>query len=619
MHTSFASLQSDDPEVAPGRSDALSPGRRRVKPSAGKWIVGLLAAGVALSAMAGVGAQQEPADPETANVDVTVWRRVSDPSLLYVSTRPEGGSWRTLNTPLDMSALSSSGNFHQSNAVRVRVPLEGGGAANVDVTVWRRVSDPSLLYVSTRPEGGRWRTLDTALDMSALSSSGNFHQSNAIRVEVTLPGPPPYTCVEATRHTPLHTAVAAFDTQLVRTITNACPQYLDLISGEFFYDQTPLSLAIGGRDAGIVQILVDAGADPDKRVNPAFRVGSHLTYAIGLFEYEIAQILLDADADPNVVDNEQFHDQTPLSLAIADGNEDLLDGLLAAGADPNRRVSPDFRVGTHLTYAVGLGDVNVVQKLLDAGADPNVIDTEQFYDQTPLSLAIESGDQDMLRRLIAAGADPNKRIQPEFRVGTHLTYAVGLGDTGVVQILLDAGADPDAIDREQFYDESPLSLAVKDRDADMVRILVNAGADPNQVLDQFNDVSPVDIATEEGYTEILQILLAGAQSPGGPQESDSEDPNEPSSTSPTATPSPTTTPSTGGDCSVGLVVGPGESCLYPGTSSEFSVDAAGTAHFLVFTSPRNIVFHESTYNGVRYDFAANKQADGTWLITLAGS
>ena len=53
-------------------------------------------------------------------------------------------------------------------------------AATVEVKVWRRVSNPSLLYLSTRPEGGGWRTEDTALDTSALSSSGRFHQSNAI-------------------------------------------------------------------------------------------------------------------------------------------------------------------------------------------------------------------------------------------------------------------------------------------------------------------------------------------------------------------------------------------------------------------------------------------------------
>ena len=135
-------------------------------------------------------AELTPGEPATAAVEATVWRRVSDPTQLFVSTRPEGGRWRTLNTPLDMSMRSSSGRFDQSNAVLVEVPLGGGITANVEVTVWRRVSDPSQLFVSTRPEGGRWRTLNTPLDMSMRSSSGRFDQSNAIRVEVPLPEVP---------------------------------------------------------------------------------------------------------------------------------------------------------------------------------------------------------------------------------------------------------------------------------------------------------------------------------------------------------------------------------------------------------------------------------------------
>ncbi len=71
----------------------------------------------------GVLAQSVSGEPATAAVEVTVWRRISDPSLLYVSTRPEGGRWRTLNTALDMSMESRSGRFHQSNAVLVEVPL----------------------------------------------------------------------------------------------------------------------------------------------------------------------------------------------------------------------------------------------------------------------------------------------------------------------------------------------------------------------------------------------------------------------------------------------------------------------------------------------------------------
>ncbi len=151
----------------------------------------MVAAVVALGAVGGVSAQTGPEEPQAAGVEVTVWRRVSNPSLLYVSTRPEGGSWRTLNTALDMSALSRTRTFHQSNAVLVEVPLANGDTVTVEVTVWRTVSNPSLLYVSTRPQGGSWRTLNTALDMSALSRTRTFHQSNVVLVEVPLPEPVP--------------------------------------------------------------------------------------------------------------------------------------------------------------------------------------------------------------------------------------------------------------------------------------------------------------------------------------------------------------------------------------------------------------------------------------------
>ena len=127
----------------------------------------------------------KPDGPATVTIEVTVWRRIANPALLYISTRAEGGNWHTLDTALDMTALSSSRRFHQSNAIPVEVTLSTG-AVSVDITVWRRVSNPSVLYISTRPEGGNWHTLDTALDMTALSSSGRFHQSNTVSVDIPL-------------------------------------------------------------------------------------------------------------------------------------------------------------------------------------------------------------------------------------------------------------------------------------------------------------------------------------------------------------------------------------------------------------------------------------------------
>ena len=91
----------------------------------------------------------------------------------------------------------------------------------------------------------------------------------------------------------------------------------------------------------------------------------------------------------------------------------------------------------------------------------------------------------------------------------------------------------------------------------------------------------------------------------------------------TATPTPTHTPtpaSKGADgvCHVGLIVRPGESCTYPGTSAEFSVDSSGTGRFLFFTAGTGIAARNTTINGVPYNFKASKQGDGTWIIEAAG-
>lgn len=61
--------------------------------------------------------------PTSVNVDVTVWRSVRTENI-FVSTRPQGAGWTTHNTPVDLSQLSSSGNFYQGSPVAVEVDLQ---------------------------------------------------------------------------------------------------------------------------------------------------------------------------------------------------------------------------------------------------------------------------------------------------------------------------------------------------------------------------------------------------------------------------------------------------------------------------------------------------------------
>ena len=74
-----------------------------------------------------------------------------------------------------------------------------------------------------------------------------------------------------------------------------------------------------------------------------------------------------------------------------------------------------------------------------------------------------------------------------------------------------------------------------------------------------------------------------------------------------------------GDCYVGLLVIPGESCTYPGTNTEFSVDSSGSGRFLFVTAGQTISLVNSNINGQDYTFVATNQGGGVWRIDRVGS
>ena len=104
---------------------------------------------------------------------------------------------------------------------------------------------------------------------------------------------------------------------------------------------------------------------------------------------------------------------------------------------------------------------------------------------------------------------------------------------------------------------------------------------------------------------------------GGCTDIDSSNPAEFVGSSSTPTPTPDQEVADG-ICRVGLIVRVGESCTYPGTDEEFSVDSSGRGRFLFFIAGTGISALNTTINGVTYNFKASKQEDGTWIIEVAG-
>ncbi len=72
-------------------------------------------------------------------------------------------------------------------------------------------------------------------------------------------------------------------------------------------------------------------------------------------------------------------------------------------------------------------------------------------------------------------------------------------------------------------------------------------------------------------------------------------------------------------CQVGSVLEPGQSCTYPGTDIEFTVNNSGSGSFLSFTSGNSINIKDSVINGKRYTLVVEKQSDNSWKIEEVGT
>jgi ankyrin repeat protein len=174
---------------------------------------------------------------------------------------------------------------------------------------------------------------------------------------------------------------------------------------------------------GVVQLLLDAGADP----NCASRYGTALHAAADANRHDIARQLLEAGArlegtdawgrTPLIAAAWNGHEQmvrllaeagarldaradvwhTALHVAGRAGHADAVRALLELGATPGPR---DKEAETPLHFAAGAGSLACVQALVDAGAEVNCLNSRSH---TPLREARDNGHEDVARYLEAYG------------------------------------------------------------------------------------------------------------------------------------------------------------------------------------------------------------------------
>ncbi|KAI9328895.1 ankyrin repeat-containing domain protein [Zopfochytrium polystomum] len=258
----------------------------------------------------------------------------------------------------------------------------------------------------------------------------------------------------------------------------------DIVTNDPETPHTPLMAAVREKNAEVVRLLLQHGADPNGITPPGANRDSFfipLLLASGAAaDTDVVTALLDAGADVYAADPDGL---SPLHVAAATTNPTFPDGracadvlrlLLARGADPNK--TRNGKVGTPLMMACITGDEATVETLLDAGADVNAAPPPNR--ESALLVACMAGKPDITRLLLARGANPRAESTGKngWQKVTPLHGAAEGGNRDVVKLLLAApggGVDIDAVTTAPF---TPLTLAIQLGNFDCALELLDAGA-----------------------------------------------------------------------------------------------------------------------------------------------
>lgn len=239
---------------------------------------------------------------------------------------------------------------------------------------------------------------------------------------------------------------------------------------------TALQAAIEAKDAGMVRLLLDYGADVSARTPPQEdKLGMNAFHYAAKSAPELVDMLL---AEPKAADavsaiaRVENVDISPLRLALGAGDRALVEKLLDYGVSPNER---DTNGETPLFYLLAHRSsreeaMPLVRLLHKRGADIN--SAANFWDETPLFPAVRDSFTEAAAFLLSHGLDA-KHTSHLGESPLHL--AAEKWDENIVKALLKAGADVNAPNRQQ---KTPLMIAAHANRLKVVEALLDGGANP---------------------------------------------------------------------------------------------------------------------------------------------
>jgi len=203
----------------------------------------------------------------------------------------------------------------------------------------------------------------------------------------------------------------------------------------------------------------------------------------------VSELLQSSDFDVN---HRIGGKRTLLHIAANVGAYDCLVILIKRDADVN---SQDKSGVTPLQLAARNGHVKCIQKLLESKANIEISNSDGM---TALHWIASNGRTELLIEILPYV----KNIDIEgFNGQTPLHLACLTGHKTTVQKLIDNGANFEKLDQRGY---NPLMYACSHGQAEIVHILLSKGA---QISNSFDNVSPLQIALENGHKEVCFVLI----------------------------------------------------------------------------------------------------------------
>ncbi|KAF2659986.1 ankyrin [Lophiostoma macrostomum CBS 122681] len=256
-------------------------------------------------------------------------------------------------------------------------------------------------------------------------------------------------------------------------------------------DKIPLSAAVQGGHASVVEMLLKKGADPNMFSKQS---AVPILVAAAANDIEIARMLLEAGADPNQPASPNGHDvasnRSAIKWALVWGSAELFFLLIKHGATVEENMPPPHDSHTILALALLSRQSEIIDYLLEQDLKP----TDALHDRS-FQLCVMFKDLPLIERFVSQGAtiaSPGALCVAVYNQDTHLVHYL-LREVEKSHQHLPSG-----------YGAAGLALATQRQNLDMIKLFLSNRIQPfDPVLEDVRNVHEVRSAHWDGGRQVL--------------------------------------------------------------------------------------------------------------------